>query len=107
MTARAWGGVIGGALIALVVPISFRIFAQLLEDGLLSVEREGSIMGMITTIALTELLLGPIGVAIAGRALGLRSPVAWIVLFGLVTPVLAVVWFICFATLSGALGRPF
>jgi hypothetical protein len=107
MAVRSWGGVIAGAAVALVVPISYRIFAQLLEAGVVRVEREGPIMQTLTTIALTELLLGPIGVAIAGRALGLRSPVAWLVLFVVTIPVLAVVWFICFATLSGALGRPF
>ena len=106
MTVRSWGGVIAGTAVALLVPISYRLFAQLLEDGIVHVEREGSIMQTLTTIALTELLLGPIGVAIAGRALGLRNPVAWLVLFGLTIPVLAVAWLICVATLSGALGRP-
>jgi hypothetical protein len=106
MTVRSWGGVIAGVVVALLVPISYRVFAQLLEAGVVRVEREGSIMQTLTTIAFTELLLGPIGVAIAGRALGLRSPVAWLVLFGLTIPVLAVVWLICFLTLSGALGRP-
>jgi hypothetical protein len=106
MTVRSWLGVIVGVVVALVVPISYRIFAQLLEDGIVSVEREGSIMGTLTTIAMTELVLGPLGIAIAGRSLGLRSAFAWFILVVVTVPALAVTWLICFLTLSGALGRP-
>jgi hypothetical protein len=106
MTMRSGLGVIAGAVIALVVPLSFRIYAHFLENGILPVEREGSTMGTLTSIALTELLLGPLGIAMAGWAARLRRTSAWVLLFLVSVPVLAVIWFICVATLSGALGSP-
>ena len=107
MTMRSRLVVIFGAVIALVVPVSFRTYAYLLENGILTLEEDPSIMQTLTSIALTELLLGPIGIAIAGMAAGIRGIAAWLRLLLVAVPVLAIIWFICVATLSGALGNPF
>jgi hypothetical protein len=107
MTMRSRLGVIFGAFIALVVPVSFGIYAYLLGNGIVALEAEPSTMEALTSIALTELLLGPIGIVIAGMAAGLRRMSAWVSLFVVAVPGLAIFWFICVATLSGALGNPF
>lgn len=106
MTLRSGLLVILGAVVALLVPVTFRIYAQLLEDGIVVLVRDGSTMQTLTTIALTELLLGPLGIAIAGKGAGLRRASAWVVLIVVAVPALAVIWFICVATLSGAIGSP-
>lgn len=106
MRIRAVLQVITGAVVALVVPVTFRIYAQLLEEGVVTLVRDGSTMSVFTTIALTEVILGPLGIAIAGKGAGLRRASAWIVLVVVAVPVLALVWFVCIATLSGAIGSP-
>jgi hypothetical protein len=107
MTVRSGRNVIVGVVIALVVPVSFALYAWLLGARIVPLERDGSTMQTLTTIALTELLLGPIGIAIAGNAAGLRRPAAWLALIVVAVPVLTITWFLCVATLSGALGSPF
>lgn len=106
MSVKAWGGVLVGVLIATIIPVAFRIFAQLLEDGVVQFVRDGSTMQTLTAIALGEVLLGPIGIVIAGRSAGLHGPGQWLASMIVAVPVLAFIWFICAATLSGALGSP-
>jgi hypothetical protein len=53
-----------------------------------------------------EVLLGPIGVGIALWSAGVRGA-ALVALIVVALPVLMVVWFLCLATLSGAMGEPF
>lgn len=96
-----------GAIVALIVPVAFLFVAKLIEAGAIQVVRDGSTMTTLTSIALTETFLGPIGIAIGGRAAGLRRPVGWLALIVVGLPVLAVVWFVGAASLSGALGSPF
>ena len=52
-------------------------------------------------------LLGPIGIVIAGWSAGVRGAPAWLALIIVAVPVFAFVWFVCVASLGGALGNPF
>ena len=107
MTVKPWGGMLIGAFVALVVPISFLAVAKLMDIGIVLIVRESSTMQSLTSIALTEAFLGPIGIAIVGRSARIRGAMAWLGYIVVVVPVLAFVWFVCVATLSGALGSPF
>lgn len=104
---KSWRWIAIGAVIALIVPVSFGIFALLLETGTVPFVRGETTMETLTSIALTEVILGPIGIAVGGRGAGLRHPAAWLALIVVAVPVLAVTWFLCVAKLSGALGSPF
>ena len=106
-TVKSWQGVAVGLVIALVVPISFLVIAKLVEIGLAPQDQVHATMGALTAIALSEVLLGPIGIVIAGRSAGARSVIAWLAVMIVSVPVVAFVWFVGVATLSGALGDPF
>lgn len=106
MTNRSWPGVIGGAFVALVLPTAMLLTAKLIEGGLPLIERGPDTMQTLTNIALSELVLGPVGIAIAGKAAALGL-LGWVILVVMAVPALAVYWFLGAATLSGALGSPF
>ncbi len=107
MTVKAWRGFAIGALTALVVPISFWVLALLVEKGLAPYDQTHSLLNLFGWISLSEILLAPSGIVIAGRSAGLRGAIAWLALIIWAVPVLAFVWFLSVATLSGALGNPF
>lgn len=96
-----------GAFLAMVVPISFLTVAKLMDFGIVLIVRESSTMQSLTSIALTEALLGPIGIVIGGRSARIRGAMAWLGYTVVAVPVLVFVWFVCVVTLSGALGSPF
>ncbi len=107
MTVKSGRGIVVGAFIALVVPISYWVVAVLLENGIALVVPTSSTSETLTGIALSEVFLGPIGILIVGWSAGIRGAIAWLALIIIAVPVLAFVWFLCVATLSGALGSPF
>jgi hypothetical protein len=96
-----------GAGIALGVPVSFLVAGQLLLGRVVTFERGPDTMDILTRIALSEIILGPIGLLVVGSAIPLRRPLAWLLLLLVGVPVLVVTWFLGVATLSGALGSPF
>jgi hypothetical protein len=105
-TLRSWRVAAGGVLLALLVPILCLALAWLLGSGLVSYDQLRALVTPWFGLVLAEVLLGPIGVGIALWSVGLRGTAlaALIVLF---LPVLVIVWFLCLATLSGAMGDPF
>jgi hypothetical protein len=107
MTVRSPRGLVVGLAIALVIPVSYWVLAQLVEHGIAPYDQTHSLLGPLGTIALSEVVLGPIGIGIAGWSAGVRSALAWLAVIVLGLPALAVVWFLCVVTLSGALGNPF
>ena len=54
-----------------------------------------------------ELLLAPLGICLIGVGARLATPVRWIALFALCSPVIAVLWFTGAASLGGLAGEPF
>lgn len=107
LTVKSRRGVGIGAFIALVVPISYWVLALLVEKGIAPYDQVRPQLNLLGYISLSEILLAPIGIVIAGRSAGVRGAIAWIPLTIVGIPVLALVWFLSLATLSGALGNPF
>jgi hypothetical protein len=63
------------------------------------------VIGLLARTSL--LLLGPVGIVVAGRSVGVRGASNWLALLIVALPAYAVVWFVCVATVNGALGNPF
>ena len=105
-TVKSWRGLGVGAFIALVVPISFLVLARLAEAGITPSDQMHTLVPLLDTILFSGVLLGPIGIVVAVRAAGFGRGEG--VAVGIVAlPVSAIVWFMCVATLGGALGNPF
>ena len=104
-TIKSWWGVAVGALIALAVPVAFIVLALLLNSGVLPSDEMHA--PWITMVALSEVLLGPIGLAVAGWSAGVRGVIAWVLLLVIAIPLLAAVWFVGVLMFGGATGSPF
>lgn len=102
-TRRPWLG----ALLALIVPVGYLALGLFVDHGILPYGAVRPLLDPLGTIALSEVVLGPVGIVILGKAIGVREPLTWVALMVCLVPVLAVVWFLGVATLSGALGNPF
>jgi hypothetical protein len=61
----------------------------------------------LTVIMFSELLLGPIGLAVAGWSAGVRGAVAWVLLLVTAIPLLSAVWVVSALMFGGATGSPF
>ncbi|MDP9483759.1 MAG: hypothetical protein M3P84_11130 [Chloroflexota bacterium] len=110
MTTRSWPGVAIGALIALILPITYWLLARLVENGAVQIPETGMPRNLIQSLDLNviaQLTLTIVGIWIVGRSAGLQSTLAWLSLFLVGLPVLAFVWFVTYATLGGTLGSPF
>ncbi len=108
MTVKSWQGLVVGAFIALVVPISSWVLALLVENGIAPYEQTHALFGLFGLLDWISLfLLGPVGIVIAGRSAGVRGVLGWLALLIVALPVFAFVWFLCVATLGGTLGNPF
>ena len=108
MSIKSGKGIAVGALVALVVPVSFWLLASLVEGGIAPYDRVRPALDVIGVIGWGSLfVLGPVGIVIAGKAAGVSGALAWIALLVVGLPVFAILWFVGVATLSGALGNPF
>ena len=63
-------------------------------------------MGTFTVLSFAELLLGPLGLYVAGHGAGVRGP-GWLLVFFFGVPTLALIFIDRPFALSGALGEPF
>lgn len=109
MAVRSWLGVALGVALALAVPIAYRVLAELILNGIVRLDRSGAFVQVIHTFetsVLVTLVLGLVGIRIAGRAAGLTSTLGWGLVVILGVPVLLGFWFICFATFGGSIGSP-
>jgi hypothetical protein len=93
-----------GAFAALVLPLAYWILGLGLEQDRLTVEQVRPVAGILTSIAPAELVLGPLGIWLAGRAAGLRGTAPWAIVVLVLTPLLAIFWLLGLLTLGGALG---
>jgi hypothetical protein len=100
-------GVIAGLLIALALPLVNLIVAQLWERQIVTFDPDGPVIGVLQATFLWEAFLGPIGLVVAGRSAGIRSPLGWFNVFAVGIPVLAWLWFIGVASVGGQAGEPF
>lgn len=104
-TVRSWRGVAIGALIALVVPLFIFVLILLVNVGALSADQVD--VPWVTWILVSEVVIGPIGIVIAGWSAGVRSMAGWILLLITAVPLLAGVWLAAALMYGGATGSPF
>ena len=108
MTIKSRRGLLVGVLVALVVPAADLLLAQLVGHGIAPYAQARSLLDVIGLLSWASLfVLGPVGIVVAGWSGGVRNAFAWLVLLVVALPVYVVVWFVCVATVSGALGNPF
>lgn len=104
MTRRPWLGFVAGAIVALVLPIAYWTIGLGIEQEVLTDEHVRPLAGALTTIAPAELVLGPLGIWLAGRAAALRGTAPWAIAVLALAPLLAVFWLLGLLTMGGALG---
>jgi len=108
MSVKFWRGLGIGAFIALVVPTSYVVLARLVEVGIVPSDQVHTLVHSLDKILFPwGVLLGPIGVVVAGRSAGIRGVLGWLVLMIVVVPVLASLWFMSVLTFGAATGEPF
>jgi hypothetical protein len=106
VAARSPWRVLIGALIALVLPISYWGVAQLVQVGIVPFDFVHPLLGTFTVLSFAELLLGPLGLYVAGHGAGVRG-FHWLLVFFFGIAALALIFIDCMFALSGALGEPF
>lgn len=107
MSRRQITGTIVGVVVALAIPVSNGVVALLWGSGALQLDPEGALVQGLEAPGLAGILLGPIGIVIAGWFAGVRSFSGWFVLIILGIPLLTIVWFYAIASLGGLAGEPF
>ena len=96
-----------GTLVAIGAPAAQILVAWLWDRGVISPEPNGLFVQTLQSGFVLEWLLAPLGIYLIGVGYRLVTPVRWIVLFALCSPVIAVLWFIGAAWLGGLAGEPF
>ncbi len=114
MSLRSWLGVGAGAAIALALPISTWIVGLSLEGLVytaeqarlrdIAIEQARPVTDLLSALVPAELLLGPLGVFIAGRSARIRGATRWLVLMLATIPLLGGFWLLGLLTMFGALG---
>ena len=114
MTIKSWLGVAAGAAVALALPIATWIVALSLPGVAftaeqvrlrdLAIEQARPFTDLLRTFTLAEVILGPLGVFIAGRSFGIDGAARWLMLFVVTMPLLTVVWLLGLFTMFGAVG---
>jgi hypothetical protein len=100
-------GTIVGIVVALAIPVSNGVVAMLWGGGAIQLDRDGAVVQGLEAPGLAGVLLGPIGIVIAGWFAGVRGVGGWIVLMILGVPLLTMLWFYAVASLGGLAGEPF
>jgi hypothetical protein len=107
MTIRSRRGLIAGLGIAFIVPVSSLLIPVLIENGIAPYDATRSLLdvfGFLTWASLA--VLGPLGIVIAARSVGVRGVLGWLATLMLAGPAYIALWFAGAVSLSGALGNP-
>jgi len=104
---RVNAGTVVGVVLALAIPISNGVVALLWSSGVLQLDPEGALVKGLEAPGLAGLLLGPIGIVVAGWFAGVRTFTGWFVLIVLGIPLVTIFWFYAIASLGGLAGEPF
>ena len=104
-TVRSWRGVAIGGVIAVIVPVFIFVLSLLVNIGALSAGQVD--VPWVTWILVSEVVIGPIGIVVAGWFAGVRSMPAWVLLLITAVPLLAGVWLASALMFGGATGSPF
>jgi hypothetical protein len=94
-----------GGFIALVVPVFVFVLSLLVNIGVLSADQVD--VPWVTWILVSEVVVGPIGIVVAGWSAGVRGMPAWVLLLISAVPLLAGVWIASVLVYGGATGSPF
>ena len=104
---RKIAGTVVGVALALAIPVSNGVVAALWSTGVLQLDPEGALVKGLEAPGLAGILLGPIGIVVAGWFAGVRTFPGWFVLIVLGIPLLTILWFYAIASLGGLAGEPF
>ena len=107
MSRRRIAGTVVGIALALAIPVSNGVVAVLWSSGVLQLDPEGAFVKGLEAPGLAGILLGPIGIVVAGWFAGVRTFPGWFVLIILGIPLLSMLWFYAVASLGGLAGEPF
>jgi hypothetical protein len=108
MIIRSRRGLIVGLVIAFIVPVASFLLPLLIQNGIAPYDAVRPLLdgfGFLTWASLA--VLGPLGIVIAARSVGVHGVLGWLATLVLAGPVYLVVWFAGAVSLSGALGNPF
>ena len=103
---RSRVGFLFGAFVALIVPITSLVIGYAWKTGLVHPTVDAAGMVGVNVAELAEIVLGPLGIVIAGRSLGAHGGLAWFVVIVVAAPLVALSWLIGRLYLSGAVGFP-
>jgi hypothetical protein len=104
---RQIAGTVVGIVLALAVPVSNGVVAVLWSSGVVQLDPDGAFIKGLEAPGLAGILVGPIGIVIAGWFAGARTFSTWFVLIVLGIPLLTILWFYAIASLGGLAGEPF
>ncbi len=105
---RHRAGIAVGAVIALIVPVAALVLAQLVD---LQIAPFGLVYDWFPTMGVllwaSLLILGPVGIVVAGWSAGLRDWFYWLGFLVVSLPLYASFWFLSAVRFSGTMGNPF
>jgi hypothetical protein len=104
---RVNAGTIVGIVLALAIPVSNGVVAVLWSSGVLQLDPEGAFVKGLEAPGLAGIVLGPIGIVVAGWFAGVRTFSGWFALIILGIPLVTIFWFYAVASLGGLAGEPF
>jgi hypothetical protein len=93
--------------VAIGAPAAQILVAWLWSEAVIRPDPNGLFVQALQFGGVLEWLLAPLGIYLIGVGCRLTTPVRWIGLFALCSPVIAVLWFIAMAALGGFTGAPF
>lgn len=105
-----WRAFAGGLLLAFALPIFYSLLAVLVGNGDLSIDRGSGGFTLLNNLgvqAFAQVVLTVVGLGLAGRGAGISRPLTWLALFVVGFPVIALIWFMAYASFGGAMGSPF
>jgi hypothetical protein len=100
-------GTIVGIVLAFAIPVSNGVVAVLWSSGAIQLDPEGAFVKGLEAPGFGGILLGPIGIVVAGWFAGVRTVIGWFALIILGIPLVTIFWFHAVASLGGLAGEPF
>jgi hypothetical protein len=100
-------GLVAGIVLALAIPVSNGLVAFLWGNGVIRLDPDGDFVRTLEAPGLAGILLGPIGIVVAGWFGGVRDALSWTALIVFAIPLVTMAWFFAVVWLGGLAGEPF